>query len=203
MAAGLIDHARNGDACADRLITMIAAGGALHAQRDLLTLLIGDPAYPEQRQLADRTFEEVVRAEILARFCAMRGNALDVRRLAGVLWRMAVTTDADDDRLAFASEAAALLSALADEGDGVASDHLAILGSHFPEVKAGLLIADAAILPPPIIRTDERTLGDILAAVLTDLPPPRAGVLGLLDRIRDKLVDWSWAVRLWWWGLRG
>lgn len=195
MSQGLLDYARNGDAGADRLITMLAATGGLAAQRDLLTLLIGDPAHPEQRQLHELTFEEAVRVEILARFCALRGDSLDHRRLAGVLHQMAATASAADDRLAFASEAAELLRALADDGDGLASEFLAQIVAEFPEVRGALLIADAATLPAPLPRrSGEPTLGDILAEVFSQgAPAPRTG-------LRARLSDWAWRVRVWWWG---
>lgn len=198
MTAFLLDDIRNGNEAADRLLTHLAAGGDLTAQRDLLKLMIGDPARAE-RQLHERTFEEVVRAEILARFCALRGNNLDHRRLAGVLHQMAATTPNADDRFAFACETAKLLRALADDGDGEASELIAKLVDEFPEVRPGLLIADAAVLPtpPPIVRasiTGKQSLGDILAEVFSQsAPAPRTG-------LRARLSDWAWRVRIWWWG---
>lgn len=196
MAEGLVEAARNGDKGADRLITMIAAGGALHAQRDLLTLLVGDPAQPEQRQLHELTFEEAVRVEILARFCALRGDVFDVRRLAGVLHQMAATASNADDRMAFAIEATGLLRRLADDGDGQASDFLAKIAAEFPEVQPALALADAAILPAPAppIRTSAAnapTLGDILAEVFAQQPDTRSG----LERARDYLASLVWRIR--------
>lgn len=199
MTAFLLDDIRNGNEAADRLLTHLAAGGFLTAQRDLLTLLIGDPAYPDRdRQLHERTFDEVVRAEILARFCALRGNNLDERRLAAVLCRMAEATPNADDRMVFASEATGLLRRLADEGDGVASEHLGKLVSAFPEVRSELLIADAATLPtpPPIVRTSvtcEQSLGDILAEAFAQARAPDQRTF--VQRAWDYLTDLVWRVR--------
>lgn len=200
MTAFLLDDIRNGNAAADRLLTHLAAGGDLTAQRDLLTLMVGDPARSEDRQLSNLTFEEAVRAELLARFCALRGDAFDVRRLAGVLHQMAATAAAPDDRLAFACESAELLRGLADEGDGVASELIARLVDEFPGVRPVLAVSDTATPasdpppPPPIIATNvtgEPTLGDLLAEALTQQPPPR----GFVQRVRDYLSDLAWRVR--------
>ncbi|MFP5328866.1 MAG: hypothetical protein ACLGHC_01845 [Alphaproteobacteria bacterium] len=199
MTAFLLDDIRNGNAAADRLLTHLAAGGDLTAQRDLLTLLIGDPAYPDRdRQLHERTFDEMVRAELLARFCALRGNNLDSRRLAAVLIRMAEATACADDRMAFAIEATGLLRRLADEGDGVASDYLASVVAAFPEVRPGLAIADAATLPTPplIVQTSitcEQSLGDILAEAFAQLP--QAEPRSIIQRVRDYLTDLVWRIR--------
>lgn len=195
MTAFLLDDIRNGNVAADRLLTHFAAGGDLTAQRDLLTLLIGDPARPEDRHLHERTFDEMVRAEILARFCALRGNNLDGRRLAAVLCRMAETACSADDRMAFAIEATGLLRRLADEGDGVASEHLGQLVSAFPEVRSELLIADAATLPtpPPIVRTSEQSLGDILAEAFAQARAPDQRTF--VQRAWDYLTDLVWRVR--------
>lgn len=176
-----------GDLDADRELTLLAGRGDFQAQRELLTILIGEPD-----ELYRRSFEDVLRVELLARFIALRGNLLDVRRLAGVLWQMGRAAPDTAARNAFATEAVALLRNLADDGDGVASEHLAALAADFPDEWA---VAELGDPTPPIIRSTvcEPTLGDILAAVLTSSAvqePP-----GFFARIRDFLADWAWRVR--------
>lgn len=196
MAKGLVEAARNGDKGAERLIAMVAAGGALHAQRDLLSLHIGDPEHPEKGKLHELSFAGAVRGETLARFCAFNGDSRDVRRLAYVLHQMAATTSNAEDRMAFAIEASGLLRRLADEGDGLASDFLAKIVAEFPEVRPGLALADAAILPAPAspIRTSAAnapTLGEILAEVFAQQPDTRSG----LERARNYLAGLVWRIR--------
>jgi len=177
-----------GDLDADRELTRLAARGDFQAQRELLTILIGEPD-----ELYERSFEDVLRVELLARFIALRGNVLDVRRLAGVLWQMGRKAPDAAARNAFATEAVALLRNLADDGDGVASEHLAALAADFPDEWAAAELGDAQ---PPIIRSAvcERTLGDILAAVLASsaVQQPR----GLLGRAWDSIADLYWRARL-------
>lgn len=109
---------------------------------------------------------------------------------------MAATASKADDRMAFAIEATGLLRRLADDGDGQASDFLAMIAAEFPEVRPGLVLADAAILPAPAppIRTlaaNAPTLGDILAEVFAQQPDTRSG----LERARDYLADLVWRIR--------
>lgn len=188
------DLARAGDLAADRELTLLAGSGSFAAQRELLTILIGDP-----EALFDRSFAEVARLELLARFIAIRGNILDVRRLAGILWQMARTAPDADTLSASALDTISLLRGLADEGDGVASLHLAEIAETFPDIWA---IVEASELanpvgektPPPPIITPQLSLGDILEQALTQLPR-RPGWRGFLDRCRARVSGLYWRLR--------
>lgn len=188
-AATLAARVSLGDASADRELTRLAASGDLEAQRELLTILLGDPD-----EINARSFAEVAHIELLARFCAFRGHNLDVRRLAAILWQMARTAPDEAARSEFASQSIALLRALADDGDGLASEYLASLAADFPEEWAAAE-TECSSPPPSIVRVDcvEPTIGDILAAVLASSvvqEPP-----GFCARIRDFLTDWTWRFR--------
>ena len=195
-AGELAALALSGDLTADRELTRLAAVGDFQAQRELLTILIGDPDTLYQRPHAD-----AAGMELLARFIALRGDALDVRRLAGILWQIGRTAPAEDGALA-AAEAVKLLRGLADGGDGVASEHLAALAEDFPDEWAEAEHDIAPAAPPPIVRTNiapppirqvadpALTLGGLLAEAL-ERQPPR----GLFARIKDTLDDWWWRVK--------
>lgn len=188
---------RCGDPQADRELTRLAGSGNFRAQRELLTILIGSPD-----TLYERSFSEVARVELLSRFLALRGNVLDVRRLAGILWQMGRSApDSDSRRKLYAAEAVGLLRELADDGDGVASEHLSALAADFPDAWEVAEICDGALpvsdSPPPIVRTRVaagETLGDILAAAFAEAAPAQFGLLG---RLRCWLSDSWWRLRLW------
>lgn len=195
--ADIAARASAGDAIADRELTLLAAGGDLEAQRELLTILLGDPD-----EIHTRTFAEVAHAELLARFCALRGHVLDGRRLAAILWQMARAAPDEAGRSHFAMQAAVLLRDLADDGDGVASERLSSLAGDFPDTWAAVENGEPCIAPPPsnitpppIVRANcaAPTLGDILAEAFSQVGPPASR--GLLDKARDYFTDLAWRIR--------
>lgn len=206
------DLARAGDRAADRELTRLAGEGSFHAQRELLTVLLGDPETG-----FERPFGEMARLELLARFVAFRGNALDVRRLAAILWQMARTAPDADIRADTALEAIMWLRLLADAGDGIASNELSLIAETFPDiwaiVEAGQraepvgerpppprIIITRTAPPPPIITPlaappPGESLGDILEQALAPFPK-RTGWRGFIDRCRDWLSGLYWRLRL-------
>jgi len=195
--AEIAARASAGDAIADRELTLLAAGGDLEAQRELLTILLGDPD-----EIHTRTFAEVAHAELLARFCALRGHVLDGRRLAAILWQMARTAPDELWRSHFATQTAVLLRDLADDGDGVASERLSSLARDFPDIWTAVENGEPCIAPPPsnitpppIVRTNcvGPTLGDILAEAFSQIGPPASR--GLLDKARGYFTDLAWRIR--------
>lgn len=126
-AQELAAQALAGDLQADRLLTIEAAAGSVDAQRALLVGLLAT---------SEQTYGTMLRLELLARFVALRGDNEDRRRFAGLLWCLATkgrelgfAEEAD----AAAAESATLLIAMADGGDGMASEATGELAAQFPE----------------------------------------------------------------------
>lgn len=182
-AADLVASAVAGDKRAKAAMLAAAGGGCIETQRAML--MAGLDALPVNVLPLEMV--------LLARMVAARGDHADARRLAGALWLSAVhghwTGAPDADELE--GEAIALLTALADDGDG---ESLEILERLKREASPGVVAAAEAageplLTKPPAPQVEPPPL--MLANL--DFGPP----LTRAERLRFWLVDGWWNVRFW------
>lgn len=159
--ADLAARALAGEPGAEVALAAEAGAGSLPAQRALLdALLTGAP-----------TMQDLQRAELLARFAALRGDVADGRRFSVIMWCLAKECELiglTDLAHRHAVEAFSVLAFQADADDGLSVDLLGQFAPCFPRAAAEV----AANSVPAHPRPDE-----LPPRFVRDMLPPPPGCI--------------------------